>query len=350
MLSDPRLHKNPLLPPGPNNPRNSEGAFVRLKDGRLLLAYSHFYGDEGRDDSPSYVAARYSSDGGKTWGGDLVLIPNEGQMNTMSVSFLRLQSGEIMLGYLVRNRVSDGQTLDYMARFSSDEAKSWSEPVCCSQPPSYYVVNNDRLVQLKSGRIVIPAADHKTFDGSSIGTGDGVCFLSDDSGRTWGRSAMVPNTPEPVNLQEPGLVELSDGRLLMLFRTLMGCLYRTYSEDQGQTWSQVEPTDLKSPVSPATCKRIPSTGDLLLVYNDHSNITPEYEGKRTPLVAAISRDEGETWETRRVLEDDPGGWYCYTAMHFEGDDVLLAHCAGQRATGGLNLTQVTRFPVSWLYE
>jgi sialidase-1 len=51
-----------------------------------------------------------------------------------------------------------------------------------------------------------------------------------------------------------------------------------------------------------------------------------------------------------VLEDDPGGWYCYTAIHFVKDAVLLSYCAGQRATGGLNTTQITRFPVEWLYE
>ena len=34
-----------LLPPGPGNPRNTEGDFVRLKDGRILFIYSS---DEGR--------------------------------------------------------------------------------------------------------------------------------------------------------------------------------------------------------------------------------------------------------------------------------------------------------------
>jgi len=30
------------LPPGAGNPRNSEGAFVSLKDGRVLFVYSHY--------------------------------------------------------------------------------------------------------------------------------------------------------------------------------------------------------------------------------------------------------------------------------------------------------------------
>ena len=32
------------LPPGPGNPRNSEGDFIELKDGRVLYAYSRFNG------------------------------------------------------------------------------------------------------------------------------------------------------------------------------------------------------------------------------------------------------------------------------------------------------------------
>jgi hypothetical protein len=55
-----------LLPPGPDNPRNSEAAFLRLKDGRMLMVYSHFTGKQGADESPCYLAGRYSNDGGKT--------------------------------------------------------------------------------------------------------------------------------------------------------------------------------------------------------------------------------------------------------------------------------------------
>ena len=55
-------------------------------------------------------------------------------------------------------------------------------------------------------------------------------------------------------------------------------------------------------------------------------------------------------EKIKTLEDDPGGWYCYTAVMFVGDGVLLGHCAGQRKTGGLALTQITRFSLDWLYR
>ena len=149
------------------------------------------------------------------------------------------------------------------------------------------------------------------------------------------------------------MIECTDGRLMLLARTDMGCHYRSYSEDGGVTWAGAEPTGLKtSCVSPASIRRIPQTGDILIVFNDASEIGPEYEGKRTPLVTAISDDEGETWKHRRWLEDDPDGWYCYTAIHFleEEDALLLSYCAGDTTQmGGLDRTRITRVPVDWLY-
>lgn len=352
-MNDARVAKNVLLPPGPDNPRNSEGAFAALADGRLLFAYSHFTGGEGRDDSPSHVASRLSSDGGVTWTDrDEILVPNVA-LNTMSVSFLRLQDGRLALGYLLRlEREARQQELQYVLRCSSDEGQTWGDPILCTTPPSYYVINNDRLVQLSSGRIVIPAADHKHFDGHNIGSGDCVCFLSDDAGQSWRPGAFVPqpDPAQPLSFEEPLVVELTDGRLLMLIRNGTGRQYQSHSADGGESWSVAEPTELLSPVSPASCKRIPSTGDLLVVYNDLTGVTGEALHHRTPLVTRVSQDEGRTWIKPKVLEDDPGGWYCYIAVHFVDDAVLLSYCAGQRATGGLNTTQITRFPVSWLYD
>lgn len=351
-MNDPQVSKNRLLPPGPGNPRNSEGSFVALRDGRLLYVYSHFTGG-GNDDSAAYLAGRLSADEGVTWGPDQVVLPPEGTLNTMSVSLLRLASGSIAMFYLARNTRVDGkQILSVRMRQSSDETASFSEPIECAFPPSYYVVNNDRVLQLTSGRLVVPASDHGTFDGHRFELGRALCFVSDDEGQSWQRGEYVPKPPPAAEIcfQEPGLIELRDGRLLMLIRTAAGCQYQSWSADGGLTWAPAEPSTLISPLAPATMRRIPQTGDILVVYNDHSQISPELAGKRTPLVTRISRDEGQSWENPRVLEDDPGGWYCYIAAHFIGETLLLAYCAGQQATGGLNLTQITRLPVSWLYE
>ena len=74
------------LEPGPDNPRNSEGDFIHLKDGRILFIYSHFTGGSG-DNASAHLSGRFSNDGGRTWSKkDVLILPNEGGMNIMSVS------------------------------------------------------------------------------------------------------------------------------------------------------------------------------------------------------------------------------------------------------------------------
>lgn len=341
------VQKIRLLPPRAGNPRNSEGDFIQLKDGRLMFVYSHFTGG-GSDHAAGHLAARFSSDGGATWTDeDVVVVQREGDFNVMSVSLLRLQSGDIAMFYLRKNSLADCRPL---MRVSRDEGKTWGEPIVCIEKVGYNVLNNDRAVQLKSGRIVLPVALHNNPSLNKF-NGRGVisCHFSDDNGRTWQQS-KTKRQGDGLTLQEPGVVELRDNRLMMFCRTPHGSQYISYSCDQGDTWSPFKPSNMISPVSPATIERIPETGDLLLVWNNHERVDPAYRGKRTPLNVAISQDEGLSWKNHRTLEDDPNGWYCYTALEFVDGHVLLGHCAGDRRAGGLNTTQITRFPIDWLYK
>ncbi len=50
------------------------------------------------------------------------------------------------------------------------------------------------------------------------------------------------------------------------------------------------------------------------------------------------------------MEDDPNGWYCYTAITVVEDRVLLGHFPGDCRNGKLSTTQTTTFDVDWLYN
>lgn len=350
------IQKIPLLMATPDAPRRSEGDFVVLKDGRLLFVYSKFTGGGG-DFAESHLAGRTSSDGGKSWTkDDVVVLPNEGKMNTMSVSLNRLADGRIALVYARKNSLYDCRPY---IRFSSDEAVTWSDPVeiIPESENGYYVVNNDRVVQLKSGRLLVPVAWHDNPVGGKFESRGVVrCYLSDDAGRTWRRGKGSQDGTQPdgtrVTLQEPGVVELNDGRVLMFSRTGSGSQYLCHSADGGETFDVPRPSALISPQSPASIERIPSTGDLLCVWNDRTGMPPPAPkaSKRTPLKAAISSNEGATWKNVTMLEADPEGFYCYIAVEFVGDDVLLGYCASDlRTSKNLADTQITRLPVKLLY-
>ncbi|MBX3242459.1 MAG: exo-alpha-sialidase [Chitinophagaceae bacterium] len=338
------------IDPGPDNPRNSEGDFISLKDGSILLVYSRYYGESGSDHATARLTSRESKDGGKTWStDDKVVVENEGLMNVMSVSLLRLQTGHIALFYLRKNSQSDCIP---MMRISTDEAQTWSEPVpCITDRQGYFVLNNDRVIQLNNGRLLMAVALHQTpEEGKWHNDAVLYSYYSDDNGKTWTSSPAIAN-PDNVTFQEPGVVELMNGDIMMIIRTGGGVQYKSYSKDKGQTWSPGVATDIRSPLSPATIQRISSTGDLLMVWNNNGGDDPVMKGKRTPLTIAVSKDEGNTWQYVRDIETDPDGWYCYTAMHFVNNEVLLGYCAGsQQKKTHLSVLAVRRLAIKKIYR
>ncbi len=329
------------IEPSEAYPRHSEGDLVELEDGRLCLIYTRFTGGSG-DHAKAELVKRVSGDGGASWSDAEIVVRPTGGLNVMSVSLLRLQDGRIALFYLRKTSREDCRP---MMCISNDETRTWSEPrVCITDEVGYYVLNNDRAVQLTSGRIVLPVAWHQGPGKSRDSAGVIMCYLSDDGGATWRRSTDSFKGYDPsskrIIFQEPGVVELSDGRLMMFIRTDAGSQYICHSTDGGETWSEARPSELVSPLSPASIERVPWTGDLVCVWNDHSGRHLYPKGRRTPLCVAVSKDDGESWGPSRVIEADPDGWYCYTAIAFLEDRMLLAYCAGDKQVGGLNRLKV----------
>lgn len=327
-----------MLSTGPNNPRNSEGDFITLKDDRILFIYSHFTGDSGGDFGNGYLASRFSTDNGKTWSKeDKTVVSQEGDMNVMSVSLLRLKNGSIALFYARKNSDEDCKP---MMRISNDEAKTWSDPIpCITDKKGYFVLNNNRVTQLNNGRLLMPVALHNVPGGKWSTVGRLFTYYSDNSGKTWKSSEEVAN-PDKIITQEPGVVEQKNGTIFMFIRASPGVQYASYSKDNGETWSAAQPIRIASPLSPASIARIPATGDLLMVWNNNGT-----NQKRTPLDVAVSKDEGKSWEHIKILEDDPNGVFCYTAIHFTGKDVLLAY-SNWKTMG----TTIVRLSLEWIYK
>ncbi|MSO21749.1 MAG: exo-alpha-sialidase [Acidobacteria bacterium] len=313
------------------NPRNGEGSVIELRNGQLLLAYTEFYTAGYDDHAPARICGRISEDRGRSWGKKVELVSNESKCNVMSVSLLRLPSRQILMAYL-RKDTAATQCQPWL-RASADDGKSWSRPWHARALEGYLVLNNDRLVRLErsGGRLLAPVAvmnqlgSHDPYHCSS------TCLYSDDEGQTWNRSKTVLELDAIQGLQEPGAVELKDGRVMMFSRTSKGHPYRSYSTDGGESWTSAEPVpDLVAPVSPQQIKRIPSTGDLLVIYNNNydpawANHPGPHGGRREPLTAAISRDDGKTWGLPRNIETHPEHQFDYPSIAFLRDEVLLTY-------------------------
>ena len=111
------------------------------------------------------------------------------------------------------------------------------------------------IVVLADGSLLLAWSDFYTTAGQRR-----LCRISmrrsSDGGR---KRAIVPEWGSQ-NFNEPGIVELSDGRLWMYGRTTMGFHAQAWSADRGRTWLKPEPMALRGPCSPLTGETIPETG------------------------------------------------------------------------------------------
>ncbi|MCL4694933.1 MAG: glycoside hydrolase [Candidatus Hydrogenedentes bacterium] len=315
-----------VAPVGPENPRNSEAAIILLEDGSLLLGWTEFYAGDGADHGPARISGMVSTDGGRTWGEKYTLVENDGGCNVMEVNFLRLKDNRIALFYCQKN--TESTDCRVMMRVSSDEGKTFESPKQLSLDGKYTGLTNGRSIRLSSGRILLEA-----WEG-----GDSYCYLSDDDGETWRESQRVQ--PE-TGSWEPACVELKDGRVLMLMRTQLGGQYQSISEDGGETWSVPVATELKGSAAPVSISRVPGTGDLLAIWNHNPG-----GSARNPLTAALSGNDGETWNQFRNIEDAPEDAWAYPAVTWVGDVAYLTYF---NYAGGLSL-QLRTIPAGWFYE
>lgn len=316
-----------VAPVGPENPRNSEAAVVQLKDGSLLCGWTEFYAGNGADHGPARISGKISKDKGRTWGDKYTIVENDGGCNVMEVNFLRLTDGRIALFHCLKN--TESTDCRVMMRTSSDEGKTFGPAKQLSLDARYTGLTNGRAIRLNTGRILLEAWEDE----------DSYCYISDDDGATWRESARV--RPEDGGSWEPVCIELNDGRVLMLMRTQLGCQYKSVSHDGGDHWSKPIKTALEGTPAPACLSRIPSTGHLLAIWNHNPGA-----GKRNPLTAAISRNEGDTWQSFKNIEEKPDDAWAYPAVTWVGSEAFLTYF---NYTGG-NSLHLKIIPSTWLYN
>ncbi len=322
-----------LIPSSHGNSRNGEGSFIRLKTGAVMFGYTEFISNSREDDDNARISVVFSHDNGESWSENQILFEkSQNAINIMSLSFLRMNNGDIGAFYIEKN--SDG-TDKIMFTRSCDEGKNWTEPRNCIEgitENDYYVLNNDRVIRLKNGRILFALAKHTIHTESIDFTPGEICFFySDDDGISFKKSSQEIKCPFPNDengFQEPGLYELDDGKIWCYIRTGLGCQFQCFSENSGITWSEPEPNlFFTSPCSPMLIK---NAGDLTLaIFNpvpEHilRNDEKEFWG-RTPFILAVSKDKGKTFKQENLyyIENDLNNGYCYPAI-LAGDDYFLA--------------------------
>lgn len=204
-------------------------------------------------------------------------------------------AGVLRLWYVTMEG-SGWATCPVKERRSSDDGGTWG-PTRFIRREWGWMVRNEPVRW--NGRLLMPMYDERDWSA--------FVLVSEDGGDTWTESDSLR---AEAGIIQPAIAPLSDGRLLMFLRSRAGAIYRSFCEDGGGLhWTEPQATSLPNPNSAVELIRLES-GALLAVFN------PTSRG-RSPLRAALSDDDGESWEVFRDLETEPGEFSYPTAVQDE---------------------------------
>jgi predicted neuraminidase len=266
-------------------------SITQLQDGGLMMTY---YGGGGEYEDDSKVWGMRRKAGESAWSEPQLLAdtPFLGEGNGV---VWQAPDGLVWLFYVQRygETWSESRTL---AKISEDGGETWSDSMVLSFELG--TMCRGLPIVLNNGDYLLPVY-HET--GSDINqTFPDTCsfFLRHDpKKRTWTETGRIYS--KTGNLQaEP--VQITDEHLIAYIRpggdfepSTSRYILRAESHDGGATWSRAEDTEFPNPNAAVSFIKLQS-GKLLLVDNDSMN-------HRTPLTAAISEDNGQTWPHRRDL-------------------------------------------------
>ncbi|WP_283134882.1 sialidase family protein [Rhizohabitans arisaemae] len=219
-------------------------SIAKLANGDLYVAYS--YGTSHSNFSK--IAARRSTDGGRTWSARQIIVDDPAIPDEKEPSLTALRDGRLLMTYYdyFPGRPNKHRRQVYL-RSSSDNGVTWSAPTTLDSLvwdfPTSQMASNGELVELDNGTLVLPVYTMRALDGS-IGWWGVHVLRSTDGGATWNRSdervVMWDGPTGTISYSEPALADLGGGHIVMLARTSSnpaGTVRQSESFDYGATWS-----------------------------------------------------------------------------------------------------------------
>lgn len=298
-------------------------------DGSLCMIFTG--GPAGSNEAS--VVKLYSSisrDAGMTWekAAEFLAMNGYGLFNPVSIV---TRTGTVLLFFNPYIYPHD-ETVWIMC--SNDGGVTWSKPL---KLDTGYCYGGTRAnpIQIKSGRLVLPyygmqpPADYDLADSVS------GCLISDDDGLTWKKSGVM-YWGRDQGACEPAVCELANGNLYCLMRTREGYKLESRSQDGGVTWTQPRLSQFRSPSSCSILTRL-KDGTLVHLWN---NISSSDNLPRACMDIAFSKDNGETWRTKRFRAED---YYLsnHSLLQLSSGTLIFAAASG-------NTIDAARFNMEWV--
>jgi len=202
--------------------------------------------------------------------------------------------------------------------FSDDHGASWGQSGRIDTAPYDGGYGMRGACGLANGDLLLPLSDIPHWR---------IVFVvrSADGGRSWDRPVEVARR-DGSEFEEPSLIRLPSGRLLMLMRDNgTRHLHRCTSDDDGRSWSAPEP--------------LPIAGyppHLLLLSDGRVLCTYGWRRPDYGIRAVLSADGGETWDIERTIAIRgglPNGNLGYPCTIRDTDGSLFTVYYGEDADG-----------------
>lgn len=325
-------------------------ALVITKKG-TLLAFCEGRINTASDWADMDMIMRRSTDGGKTWGANVIIAARKSGEPTSNATPIVDKDGTIHLLYQ-RDYAKAYYT------FSKDDGLTWSPAADITYAFDAFKPEYDwkvlapgpgHSIQLTNGRLLVPvwlANPVKTTPRRAHAPSCIATVYSDDLGKTWKRGEIIAdNATDFKNPSETMAIQLKDGRVMVNIRNVTEKRRRgiSYSKDGISGWTKPVFDDaLFEPICMATIIR---WKDDILFINPDSRDTAR--NNRRNLTAKISHDDGKTWPVEKVLNPGPSG-YSDVAVGPDG----TVYCLYETNAGnGFNYSMVLkRFNLQWMVK
>lgn len=283
------------------NVQMSWGATPLYINENLSLAFiptmRKFFGDT-RDLFTANISLSKSTDGGLTWSSSKRILgtnfPNGGGGYIMPNPVYDPVTNKIFLFYAYY----DGNS-KLMVMESNDYGETWVNNTFISTGKNYVLPGSSAGIVLSDGTLIIPIAYSPNFAYY-------ICSVlrSTDHGATWQVGGKIDYAfPVGNGVDEPAIIELSNGNLLAYVRTNQGFIGESRSIDKGITWTPVTLTGFPSIMGMARGEQVELRniyGIIYLAYAGDSETTLNVGKLRT------SSDDGQTWSEAKFLTSKSG--------------------------------------------
>jgi sialidase-1 len=280
-----------------------------------LLAFCEGRVKDRSDSGNIDLLLRRSIDGGMTWSPPQVVWDDAGNTCGNPCPVVDRETGVVWLlltwngGKMPEKSTKPGFGQDSRLVFvshSDDDGTTWAKPVDITRHVkrekwNWYATGPGNGIQLtlgqRKGRLMVPC-DHKIPAEKDVISFSHVIY-SDDHGRTW----QLGGGPEADKCNECGVVELSDGQLLLNMRShdkSVKARQSSRSSDAGATWSKPESdSTLIEPICQGSIVRQSWTREGKVGVILFSN--PASTKGRERLTVRASGDDGASWDAGQVL-------------------------------------------------